>query len=157
MTTETKPTTKIVIVSGQEFSVPAESTVDELRAHLASMFPDVASATVQKGTKKLDGVTYETIEFVKKAGTKGASLSAQLAALLDEPLPIRIGGAESATAARLAQLRGGQLTIDEALNERLTAALKALPRQDGKTKNGGTLCSLLDALSPVAGATPSDW
>jgi hypothetical protein len=62
---------KIVIVSGQEFRVPADADHEAIRNQLTASFPDVGTATIQKGTRTIDGIRYETIEFVKKAGTKG--------------------------------------------------------------------------------------
>jgi len=67
-------TEKIVIVSGQEFRVPADTDNEAIRNQLKSNFPDVANATVQKGKREIDGVEYDTIEFVKKAGTKGTDV-----------------------------------------------------------------------------------
>jgi hypothetical protein len=153
MTTAT-PTTKIVIVSGQEFSVPADTSEKDLRDHLAATFPDVATATVQKGTKTIDGVTYQTIEFVKKAGTKGAS-GAELAALLAQVRPQRLGAPPDATVALITRVIGGQLTIDAALTQDALAALAAMPAQP--QKNGGTLCSQLDIITPVAAAGADVW
>lgn len=64
------PATKIVIVSGQEFSVPLETDNEAIRKQLAGMgFADVASATIQTGKRQVDGQDVQTIEFVKKAGT----------------------------------------------------------------------------------------
>lgn len=64
--------TKIIIVSGQEFSVPAETDNEAVREQLKQMgFTDVATATLTKGKRLIDGVEIETVEFVKKAGTKG--------------------------------------------------------------------------------------
>ena len=135
--------------------MPATTTIDELRTHLASMFPEVASATVQKGTKEIEGVKYETIEFVKKAGTKG-SMGAEVAGLLATIPALRLGGPPPAAAALLERISLGLATIDEALEGQALAALAALPQRE-HTRNGGTLCSQLDAIIPVAGAAPSVW
>jgi hypothetical protein len=70
--------TKIVIVAGQEFSVPATTSNGAIREQLKQMgFADVANATIQTGTK--DGIP--TVEFVKKAGTKGLDPTRLVAAL----------------------------------------------------------------------------
>ena len=155
MSTPQTATTKIVIVSGQEFSVPADTSIEDLRTHLAQTFPDVASATVQKGTKKLDGVTYETIEFVKKAGTKGAT-GAELAALLLDIPRVRLGAPPAATAELIDRVRQGHAMIADAVDLSAAAAIAALPRRETH-QNGGTLCAQCDTISPVAGATPSTW
>lgn len=68
----TTATDKIIIVSGQEFRVPADTDNEAIRTQLKANFPDVGNATIQTGKREIDGITYETIEFVKKAGTKGA-------------------------------------------------------------------------------------
>jgi len=70
----TTATDKIIIVSGQEFRVPATTDNEAIRTHLKPNFPDVGNATIQTGTRTIDGVAYETIEFVKKAGTKGTDV-----------------------------------------------------------------------------------
>lgn len=140
------PETKIVIVSGQEFSVPATATIDELRTHLASMFPEVASATVQKGTKTIDGIAYETIEFVKRAGTKGA---ANLAPLLAEIPPLRLSPPRTATIALLESLRAQSCTIVAALDADLPTILATMPESSLRI-SGATLCAQLDSLPPVA-------
>lgn len=152
--TTTAPTTKIVIVSGQEFSVPADATIEDLRAHLAGMFPDVAAATVQKGKKKIDGVEYETIEFVKKVGTKGASTTDLIAALASIPAQ-RLSPPADATTHLLDAVRTGRATIAQALDAQIVTVIAALPRRGGQT--GGTLCSKLDAIPPVGGRGPSVW
>ena len=55
--TTPQATTKIVIVAGQEFSVPADTPNEAIRTQLTSMgFADVASATIQTGTRTIDGV-----------------------------------------------------------------------------------------------------
>jgi hypothetical protein len=126
-----------------------------LRTHLAQTFPDVASATVQKGTKKIDGVSYDTIEFVKKAGTKGA-LATDLSSLLAELPAIRIGTPPQATTDLVRAVHTAQITIDAALAQGALTAIQAMPRQDASQK-GGVLCSLLDAISPVPADDVSAW
>lgn len=152
MSTET-PATKIVIVAGQEFSVPSDTTEKALRDHLAVTFPDVASATVQKGTRTIEGVTYETIEFVKRAGTKGA---ANLAPLLAEIPPLRIGAPPASTRQLLADVKRGKCTFAEALDADLATILSHIPENRIRV-SGATLCAQLDQLSPVAGDDASAW
>ncbi|MBK9711522.1 MAG: hypothetical protein IPO81_09395 [Kouleothrix sp.] len=153
--TTTTPATMIVIVSGQEFSVPTDTSIDDLRAHLSGMFPEVASATVQKGTKAIDGTTYQTIEFVKKAGTKGAS-GADLLALLAAIPAIRLGLPPAKTAQLLEDVRTGRATIDWALDADALGALDILLCRN-RTQTGETLCSQLDRITPVAGIAPVAW
>ena len=59
--------TKIVIVAGQEFSVPADTDNEAIRQQLlAQGFADVEEATIQAGKKTVDDLEYETIEFVRE-------------------------------------------------------------------------------------------
>jgi len=157
MTTEPTPTvtppTKIVIVSGQEFSVPATATIDELRQHLAPMFPDVTTATPTHGKKTIDGVEYVTIEFVKRAGTKGAS---ELVPLLATIPALRLSPPRSAVLDLLSRVRNGTCTIAEALDADLAASIAALPESSLRI-SGATLCAQLDSLSPVAAADAAAW
>jgi hypothetical protein len=146
--------TKIVIVAGQEFSVPADAKVEDLRTHLTSMFPDVASATVQKGKRTIDGVEYETVEFVKKAGTKGAT-GEDIVAVLRAIPALRLAPPPADAAALLARVVAGQATIQDALGGDVTATIAALPKPVMNT--GGALCSQLDGLTPVTGRGPSAW
>lgn len=156
--TTTAPTTKIVIVSGQEFSVPLDTDNEAIRTQLSGMgFADVASATIQKGKKTVDGVEYETIEFVKKAGTKGLD-SAELAQLLGQldatELPILLTyGPTAQQAALLADLAESALTFAAALEAEpeLTPALLACHETPPLCRTeGAELCIVLDGLSPVA-------
>lgn len=78
---QTGPDKKIVIVSGKEFLIDTAVDNEAIRQHLANNFPDVAGATVVEGTRVVEGVSYKTVEFVKKAGTKGME-GGDLAALL---------------------------------------------------------------------------
>jgi hypothetical protein len=71
MTTAT-PNVKIVIVDGNRFPVAIETDNEAIRAHLANTYPMVSTATIQKGKETIEGVEYQTIEFVKKVGTKGS-------------------------------------------------------------------------------------
>lgn len=154
----TTATTKIVIVAGQEFSVPGDVTEKALRDHLAATFPDVANATVQKGSRTVDGVVYETIEFVKRAGTKGAELPAQLEErdinlpeLLAEIPPLWDGVLAPAALDLVRRFLGGQMTIGEALDLRLADMIQSVP-DTGYRTSGRVLCNQIDRLA----ATPSD-
>ncbi len=60
---------RIFKYNGQTYQDPGEQyTVDEIKQHLSSVYPEIAQATVE--TKKLEDGT-EEVTFVKKAGTKG--------------------------------------------------------------------------------------
>ncbi len=83
----TTATDKIIIVSGQEFRVPADTDNEAIRNQLRANFPDVGNATIQTGTKSIDGVEYQTVEFVKKAGTKGTDEHIGLVIWLDKDMP----------------------------------------------------------------------
>ncbi len=62
--------TRVFKYNGQAYADPGEQyTVEEIKAHLAGVYPEIAQATVE--TKKLDDGT-EEITFVKRAGTKGS-------------------------------------------------------------------------------------
>ena len=116
----TPEATKIVIVSGQEFSVPAATDNEAIRQQLSGMgFADVAAATIQKGKRQIDGQEVETIEFVKKAGTKGmdgAGLAQLLATVPPTTLPAtRRYGPTNEQAALLADLSEGDLTFEQAI------------------------------------------
>lgn len=152
----TTPATKIVIVAGQEFSVPAETENEAIKAQLLAMgFTDVASATIQKGTR--DGV--ETIEFVKKAGTKGlggADLAALLAGLPSAPLDQRLG---QDSAALLARLTAAQMTIGEALahGPDLREALDEVGGGYHRPSEGAALCDRVDHAPAAPCAIPCAW
>jgi hypothetical protein len=65
--------TKIIIVAGSRFSVPFETDNEAVRQQLLAMgFADVASADVRVGNE----AGQVTVEFVKKAGTKGSDHAA---------------------------------------------------------------------------------
>lgn len=155
MTTGTA--TKIVIVAGQEFSVPAETDNEQIRQQLVSMgFTDAAGATIQKGTR--EGV--ETIEFVKKAGTKGADGAALAQLLARVPAaPIATSGPTRSALALLRRLEAGALTIGEALaNEAvLMAALADQINRSPANTEGAKLCARVDTLPAVPCAAPSSW
>lgn len=160
MTTPTTATTKIVIASGQEFSVPIETDNEAIRQQLAGMgFADVAAATIQKGTRIVAGQEIETIEFVKRAGTKGLHGPA-LAALLDRVPPIPPPSRHSAGDELLTRLIGGELTIAEALADNgdlidnaLATAREHTPRQS----QGALLCAHSDRLPAVPAIAACAW
>lgn len=150
--------TKIVIVAGQEFSVPAETENEAIKAQLLAMgFADVASATIQKGTR--DGI--ETIEFVKKAGTKGLD-GADLAALLGRVPPIAppaIGGLNAAQAAQIERLSTYALTVGELLDPAVEQAL-AVCRDRYASSNETqerALCTTVDTIPAVASPVALGW
>lgn len=160
MTTASTATTKIVIVSGQEFSVPIETDNEAIRQQLAGMgFADVAAATIQKGKRTVEGQDIETIEFVKKAGTKGLD-GAALAALLGSVPPAPPPSRRSAGDELLTRLINGDLTIAEALADNgdlidntLVAAREHTPRQS----QGAQLCAKSDRLPAVPVAAACAW
>lgn len=160
----TPDATKIVIVSGQEFSVPAATDNEAIRTQLAGMgFADVASATISKGTRDVDGQKIETIEFVKKAGTKGLD-APELAALLGQLPPstlpaVRRYGPTAAQAAMLSELSDAELTFEQAIEMAgLDAALDSCCEQPpSPSLKGATLCRTLDQLRAVAASAPVAW
>jgi hypothetical protein len=164
MTTPTA-TTKIVIVSGQEFSVPADTDNEAIRKQLAGMgFADVASATIQTGKRTVEGQDVTTIEFVKKAGTKGlggAELVALLSTLPPATLPpVRHYGPTAPQAALLSELADAALTFDQALTlgDELERALDTCHEgPPSPSMKGATLCRTLDQLVAVASAAPVAW
>lgn len=156
----TTGTTKIVIVSGQEFSVPADTDNEAIRTQLSGMgFADVAAATIQKGKRTVDGQDVETIEFVKKAGTKGME-GADLVQLLARVPPAAPPRRRSAGDELLTRLINGQLTIAEALADNgdmidnvLVACREYAPRQS----QGALLCAKSDRIPAVPAAAASVW
>jgi hypothetical protein len=155
MTTGTAPT-KIVIVAGQEFSVPADTDNEAIRQQLlAQGFADVASATIQTGKKTVGGAEYPTVEFVKKAGTKGMD-GAELAALLG-CIPASGHGARRPDL--LMRLISGQLTVAEALADGAGPIQEALERDEDEVREihskGAQLCTAIDELPAVA--APCTW
>lgn len=161
----TPQATKIVIVAGQEFSVPAATDNEAIRTQLSGMgFTDVAAATISKGTREVDGQKVETIEFVKKAGTKGldgAGLADLLSTLKPVALPpLQLYGPTPDQAELLDRLADGALTFDQALTiePELAAALEACyDAPPTQRKEGAELCRTIDHLSPVAAAAPCAW
>ena len=160
----TTPATKIVIVSGQEFSVPADTDNEAIRTQLTGMgFADVASATIQTGKKTVGGVEYQTIEFVKKAGTKGldpGELAALLAYTPIAPTARSLGLAHDQRQL-LVRLDAGQLIIDDVLTDdghTLLDALRASVHAGQPTySEGDQQCAPLDGLPAVAAPAPCGW
>lgn len=151
VTAPTSPQHRIVIVEGQEFSVPVETTTEQIRSHLATNFPNVASASVQYGKRVIDGVEHQTLEFVKKAGTKGLDgdeLATLLAAVPAAQVTIQQHEAV------IDQLLLGQLTFEEALHPSVSTAVDAILAFD--IHPGATVCHMLDTLVPVA-TKPRGW
>jgi len=163
MTTPDK--TKIVIFNGQEFMVPFDADNEAIRGQLSTMgFSDVAAATIQKGTRTIEGQEVETIEFVKKAGTKGLDgpdLAALLGQIPSSTLPpTRRYGPTSEQAELLTQLTEAELTFDQALSlgDTLEQALDACHEgPPTPSQKGATLCRTLDQLVSVASAAPVGW
>lgn len=148
--------TKIVIVAGQEFSVPSDTDNEAIREQLKVQgFADVASATIQKGKKTVGEVEYETIEFVKKAGTKGMD-GAGLAQLLGQVFASSHGDRRPDLLMRLVS---GQLTVAEALADGAGPIQEALQCDEDQVhelrSKGAQLCSAIDALPAVA--APCAW
>lgn len=165
MTAETSPAPahKIVIVAGQEFTVPAAASDGDIRQTLVAQgFADVASAEIKKSSR--DGVP--VIEFVKKAGTKGLSGPALAELLRRTPvagdargLPDVAGAARDA----LRRLAGGRYTIGEALDEPALGELLQMLADEAEADEGhlitqeNTLCDTLDQLPAAAAAVPCAW
>lgn len=153
MSTTDPAATKIVIVAGQEFSVPAATDNEAIRQQLLSMgFADVGTAEIKKG-KRGD---QETVEFIKKAGTKGltgGALAARLAHVPRAPVP----PAELQARQIVGRLLAGQLTCAEAAAD--DAALNALDALDRAAANttGRPLCQRLDELPAVASLDARPW
>lgn len=105
---------KIVIVAGTEFQVPAATDDEAIRQQLLTMgFADVAGATISRGTRAIDGADVPTIEFVKKAGTKGLTppaLAELLASVPRAPLP------DTGPATLLGRLTSGRLTFRDLIS-----------------------------------------
>jgi hypothetical protein len=158
----TAPTTKIVIVSGQEFTVSLETDNETIRESLKSAgFPDVANAQIQAGKKVVDGVEYQTIEFVKKAGTKGLD-SALLAQLLAEVPAQRlpVDRLNRSAAALVRRLEEEDLTFGEALARRkeLIGAVSDLTGRSVPLRNEGVqLCDSVDHIPAAPCVTPFGW
>lgn len=148
------PAQKVVIAAGQRFSVPSDTDNETVRQQLIGMgFADVANAEVKKG-KDPDGT--ETIEFVKKAGTKGLTGADLLGRL--HHIPAQTIAASRLEPARIvARLLGEQFTFEEAVADDLALnALREITAIPTETR-GAPLCQRLDALPAVASADPRAW
>jgi hypothetical protein len=146
---------KIAIVDGQEFSVPASIDDEALRNQLAATFPSVATASINKGTRRIDGVDYDTREFVKKAGTKGSDLADALASV--PPAQLVTG---PRVPRQIHALLSGATTFGEAVSlesfDLQTAIADTSNVQD--RAQGEALCHALDQLAPVAAdVLPAGW
>lgn len=152
---------KIVIVAGERFRVPADTATEAIRASLTPMFPDVASATVKEGKETIEGVEMPTIEFVKKAGTKGGLTGEEVAALISAAAPARLPWKPGQRAevhslqAILNNLVAGHYTFgvleDRAFNARLETAIQGSNRKpDTATFEGNMLCANIAVLQPAA-------
>jgi hypothetical protein len=154
-------TTKIVIVAGQEFSVPAETDNDQIRQHLAANgYPDVANADIKLGKRTIDGVEHQTVEFAKKAGTKGSSEGGELdlAALLAQIRAVRNPFFEIFnTPVAVRHLLLGRLTIEQAMALDLprlcSVSTDGFDDYDIQRK-GELLCDNLESLPAVPAAAP---
>lgn len=153
---------RIVTVSGQEFRVPRTVAIDAIRTHLAGTFPEVAAATAEEGTKEIDGVTYQTVTFVKKSGTKGAIdgkvLAATLARLPTIPMPV----IRPDVAALLQRLEAGNMAVDIALDcavdEVLMGIAPLLPNYPvTTTTDGERLCQRIATCPAVADPRVRVW
>jgi hypothetical protein len=136
---------KIVIVAGNQFSVPRETATEVVRQQLLGMgFADVASAEAKEG-KSADGTP--TLEFVKRAGTKGLD-GADLADLLRQvpPAPATLASLDAAAVA--ARLLDEALTWGEALEQDAAGALDIVTE-------GGRLCTRLTL--PAVAAPVAAW
>jgi hypothetical protein len=144
---------KIVIVAGNQFSVPLATATEAVRQQLLGMgFADVASAEAKEG-KSADGTP--TLEFIKKAGTKGLD-GAELAALLRQVPPVPVNRASLDAVTIAARLLDEALTWGEALEQDAAGALDIVAgSNEGCATEGGRLCARL-AL-PAAAAPVAAW
>lgn len=148
----------IVIVSGQEFSVPAGTDVEAIRQQLTGTFPDVATASVNKGSKTISGVHYDTIEFQKRAGTKGSDLADALGSVPAERVtrgPV--------LPAHISALLRGQMAFGEAIGFEDNALQVVIASIGDSTRTrqqsqGEALCHTLDTLDAIAAdVLPAGW
>ncbi|MFV9506902.1 MAG: hypothetical protein AB4911_20310 [Oscillochloridaceae bacterium umkhey_bin13] len=65
-------TEKLVLVEGQTFVVDATIDNETIREHLIRQgFANLAGAEIRTGTRQHQGQTVPTVDFIKRAGTKG--------------------------------------------------------------------------------------
>lgn len=159
MTDTPSTTAKIVIVAGQSFAVDAATDNEAIRAQLLGMgFADVAKpAEIKLGTTA-DGTV--TVEFIKKAGTKGAggltpvALAEALRRTPHAPNP-RDHGEDPL----VRRLLAGTLTCADALDFLTANVLEEahFPDDARTTTEEFALCDRLDHLSAIADIAPSAW
>lgn len=105
-----------------------------------------------RGKETRDGVTYTTVEFVKKAGTKGltgGALAATLARVPELPRSDPFGGDA------IARLLSDAETFAEAATDVFEHTVA--PLLTGQYQQpGDALCHAVDAL-PAAAPLPSAW
>ncbi|RRR67213.1 MAG: hypothetical protein EI684_19290 [Candidatus Viridilinea halotolerans] len=128
--------TKIVLIEGDRFSVPYDTPVAQIRDTLRATFPGIGTARVQNGTLAIEGVTYETVEFTKQAGTKGSHPLAPMAQVARRPVPFLFHPHF------IRDLRLGRFTFGEAL----AWELEETPPPH---THGATLCRHLDTVLAV--------
>lgn len=144
--------TKIVIVAGQRFSVASTYDNEAIRQYLLGQgFADVANAEIKTGK---EGET-PTVEFVKRAGTKG--LLSLAPAILERLARVPSSPTGRPADERLVtRLLAGELTFEEAVaDDAATDAINALA-QSGNP-HGARLCQRLDALPAVAAPARRGW
>jgi hypothetical protein len=139
-------TTKIAIIEGERFSVPADMPVEQIRENLRSVYPGIGTARPTTGTTTIEGVRYETVEFVKQAGTKGLLADAAepnplLVLALLPRLPIGPIPAHH----HVSLLQRGGLTFDAALDLPLFTGQRSLT-----CITEHRLCQSLEDAPPVA-------
>ena len=156
--------TKIVIVSGQDFSVPVETDNEAIRQQLVSMgFADVASASIKKGTREVNGETVETVEFEKRAGTKGLDgndLVQVLQALPEVALPRRSVRLPQAARAIIRRLRRGEITLAELADSADIQLVldRATMYRPALSEEGRRLCERIrDIPAAAAPSSPLGW
>lgn len=145
-TPEPSQTTKIVLVEGEQWSVPYDTPTDQVRENLAATFPGIRTATVRKGTTTIEGIVYETIEFTKQAGTKGQGGHPPHPLLPLLQLRRRSAGTVP-NHAHARMVRRGLLSFEVALALPL---FPPTPPRSPALMTGMRLCQRLETLSAVA-------
>ena len=151
--------TKIIIIDGNEFQVAADTDNEAIRAQLAQSFPMAQSATIQTGTRTLDGVEYQTVEFVKKVGTKGNNGAAIRAALASVSAQ---WDAHATLPTQIRALLAGELLISACCDPHLAHLLDAVivdaHNPSRRHAHGGFVCvRSLASLPAVADASRAVW
>lgn len=160
-TTKKQPDYKIVIIAGREFSVAPDVPVETIRQQLvAAGFPDAASAEVKIGKRVVDGVEYQTVELIKKAGTKGLGGHELLNLLCEVPVSAMAmaPGLTDRQLDLLVRLDGGHLAAGEALEriDELLVALRRCSRSEYFQSDEENLCGRFDMLGAIPAAV-SEW